>query len=63
MDRSLDMVLATCGCRIFMATEAVGTDGGGSWRMAGAITPEGRLRCRRGPRYDGGIRFCLRVAR
>lgn len=46
-----------------MATDAVGTDGGGPWRIAGAMAAGDLLRGRRGPRYDGGMRSCLRVAR
>ena len=46
-----------------MATEAVGTEGRGSWRMTGPRGPPGVLRVRLGPRYEGGIRSCLRIAR
>jgi hypothetical protein len=37
MERSREMVLETWGWRTLIATEAVGTDGGGSWRITGPM--------------------------
>ena len=60
--RSRAIVLATRGWRTFIATKAVGTQGGGSCRMTGARDPAADLIRRLGPRYDGGRRSCLRMA-
>lgn len=63
METSRAMVLDTRGWRTLMATDAVGTEGGGFLRIAGARAPPRVFGLRRGPRYDGGMRSFLRVAR
>lgn len=50
IDRSCAISLATRGCKTLMATDAVGTEGGGSCRITGASDPVGDLVCRFGPR-------------
>jgi hypothetical protein len=63
--KSREIICETCGWRTLIATDAVGTLGGGSCNnvLAAKLAVVDLAECHLGvPRYDGGNKSCLSVA-